>query len=333
MIKTRAAILREVVAVLRQSYPDGITPRGALLAETTRIGLSQPPPWLVTVSPRRGWYDLSGFFADVDREVGAQDSAVVEDSRTDADVDRDVSSRFATLDRVASGVASGIFRALIISGPPGVGKTWTVEEIISKASGIEYEKVSGYSRATGLFRALWEHKDPNHVVVIDDCDSVFQDENALNLLKVACETGTSDRVLAWRAETDFEDEVGEDIPRKFVFEGRVVFVTNLDFDALSRAGGRLAVHLSALCSRSLYLDLNMSRREVLSRVLSVARTSKILAAHNEKEKEKIVSYVRERASQMREVSLRALVKLSQILTATKSEADFVRIADATLTRR
>lgn len=333
MIATRAIILREVVQVLRAKFPNGHVTRNALLAETTRIGLSQPPPWLVSTRVRTGVYDLSPFFADADKESPVADRAEEDDVRTDADVLAFVRGKFDTLDQLARGVVASNFRALIISGPPGIGKTWGAEEILARAGWDQIAgKISGYSRATGLYRSLWLNRDPDKIIVIDDCDSVANDENALNLLKAACDT-TKKRYLAWRAETDFEDEMGEDIPRHFEFLGRIIFITNLDLDSMSKSGGRLAPHLKAMVDRSLYLDLNLSRREILARVVEVAHSSKILAQHNQKEKDRIVTYVRENSERMREVSLRSLIKLSQILFATKSEADFVRISDATLLRR
>lgn len=333
--KSRETILSEVMPRLRAEHADGVVSRPELVAECARVGLSQPPPWLVStpVANRRGYYDVSAFFEDRPG-VASLRAEVAEDTRTDAEVDSHIGEKFDVLDRMATGLAHGTFRALFVSGPPGIGKTWTAEVILeaAKARGMSYEKVSGYARATGLYRKLWENREANQIILIDDCDSVFADEVALNLLKAACDT-TQRRTLAWRSETEFEDEMGEEIPRHFEYHGRIVFVTNLDFDAMARSGSRLAPHLAAMMSRSFYLDLNLSHREVLSRVVSVARKTEILGAHTAKEKEKIVSYVRDNAEKMREVSLRALIKLSQILSATKSDADFKRISDATLLRR
>lgn len=331
-VKSREIVLSVVIPRLLSEHADGIVSRGEVMAELSRAGVPDQPWVYANKAPnRRGYYDVSSF-ADERNGVSEIRAEVAEDKRTPDEVERDVEDRFAVLDRMASGLADGKFRAVFISGPPGVGKTWTAEKILNEAKDVTYEKITGYSRATGLYKLLYENREANQIVLLDDCDSIFSDETALNLLKAACDT-TARRSLHWRSEKEFEDGFGEEIPKHFEYNGRIVFVTNLDFDSISQGGGRMAPHLSAMMSRSFYLDLNLSHREILTRVLAVAKKSAILASHNAKEKERIVSFVKEHAETLREVSLRVLVKLSQILTATKTDADFLRIAKATLLRR
>lgn len=357
-IKSRARVLAIVIPRLKAAYPKAVVPRGALVAELSRAGIPYQP-WLAVAaknadgSANRGHYDLSEYYSmAIDAEghqLDAPTPASVSsetDSRTDAEVDRYVNDKFSSLERMAQGVVSGIFRAVILSGPPGVGKSFAIENILAHAasqSGLDYERITTYSRATGLYKALYENRDTSDVILIDDCDSIFQDDISLSILKGACDS-TAKRVIQWRSERDFEDELGEKIPRHFVYNGRIVFVTNLNFDAMSRTNGRLAPHLAAMMSRSFYVDLSLTPRETLARVLSVAAKSEVLKASTPHDRERICGYLIKNARVMREISIRSLILLQQIIQAekpadskpesvAKAEANFQRIANATLLRR
>lgn len=331
-MRSRDVVFQKVIPRLRELHPDGIVPRTVLMAEIERAGLPFQP-WLTSVTAGRGKYDLSSYYTLAADVHGGADQGEEVDTRSDSDVDRDVTDRFSALERLSRGVADGKFRALVLSGPPGVGKSYGVERILSTQRGIIYERVTGYARATGLYKLLYEHRESDHVLLFDDCDSIFNDEVALNLLKSACDS-TARRSLAWRSEKIFDSDVdGGDIPRHFEFHGRVVFVTNIDFEQRARIDTRLAPHLQAMISRAFYLDLQMTQRETLSRVLSVARDSEILKDHTVPDKSRIVSYVKDNAERMREISLRSLIKLSQIISQTRAHEDFLRLANATMLRR
>lgn len=74
---------------------------------------------------------------------------------------------------------------LLITGDPGVGKTFTVQKMLDK-SGKNYEEFKGNIKsATNLYSLLWDNNDPNKILVFDDCDSVLQDEAQTEILKGA----------------------------------------------------------------------------------------------------------------------------------------------------
>ena len=84
---------------------------------------------------------------------------------------------------------NGDIRAMIVSGPPGVGKSYGVEQIVEKAclfdqiagKRLRAEVVKGSATPIGLYQTLYKYSDPNCVVVFDDCDSVLVDDVCLNL--------------------------------------------------------------------------------------------------------------------------------------------------------
>lgn len=350
-VSARHVALSVVVPAIRKVHPDGRCSRAELLAECNRAGIPVQPWLCVAATDKhgkaiRGVYDVTQFFEAELPAAGKQQHSYAapeekekDDTRTDAEVLEFVRGKFAMMDWLVHSVAIGELGGLIISGPPGVGKTWGATAILDAARNVKADKMVGFSRATGLFKALWDNRDPECVLVIDDCDSVFNDEVALNLLKGALET-SGKREVQWRSEKTLADELGNEVDRCFEFKGRVVFVTNLNFDELISAQSRVAVHLGALRSRPFYFDCNLTKRETLARVLDVARNSTMLAKHTAKERERITEWIRSHHDRMIETSIRSVVKLSQLLSAVhrsvepaKADEHFERIARETLCRR
>ena len=78
--------------------------------------------------------------------------------QTDEERIAEIGQRFEILDSMTKAVLNGDIRALIVSGPPGVGKSYIVEEQIEKASLFQQvatqkpkqEVVKGSASAIGL---------------------------------------------------------------------------------------------------------------------------------------------------------------------------------------
>jgi hypothetical protein len=258
--------------------------------------------------------------------------------KTDEELLDSMRRRFRTLDRMAAGVVAGRVRSMIVSGPAGIGKTYTIEGMLESAaddSKITYQKISGYVKPTGIFKALWNNRHDNSVILIDDADSAFGDEVALNLLKTALDSGKR-RMITWGSEKIFMDEVGEEIPSTFEFRGSVIFITNLNFETMIAQGKSLAPHFQALISRSFYIDLNFdSAREYILRIEDVLRNTDMAytVGLNDKNVEYLISYIKDNANRMRELSLRMVLKMANILSFADSIDDFEDIAGTTCLRR
>src|ERR1700743_214282 len=125
---------------------------------------------------------------------------------TDAQIAERMDTRFTVLETLVQDVVDGDVRSLIVSGPPGFSKSYTVEEVMA-ANNIKYNIVKGHSRATGLYKMLWDNREEGSILVFDDCDSVFCDEIALNILKTALDT-TEERIISWLAEGNWVKEEG-----------------------------------------------------------------------------------------------------------------------------
>jgi hypothetical protein len=240
-----------------------------------------------------------------------------------AEIESKLADRFEALEIMAEATGKGINRSLIVSGPAGLGKSFTVEakltELEQKGHSVTY--IKGYVRPLALYKLLYETRHPNSVLVFDDSDSVFYDDVSMNLLKGACDSNER-RVLHWLSKSleNEEDEEGESIPEKFEFQGSIIFITNYDFDAMIESGNKLAPHFQALVSRSHYLDLAMkTKMDYMVRIRQVVRGGMLRdRGFNAAEQTMILEFIENNMERLRELSLRMVVKISGLYKMDKS---------------
>ena len=241
---------------------------------------------------------------------------------TVAEIEAKLKDRFEALEVMAEATGKGINRSLIVSGPAGLGKSFTVEakleELESMGHSVTY--IKGYVRPLALYKLLYETRHAKSVLVFDDSDSVFYDDVSMNLLKGACDS-TDRRVLHWLSKSleKEEDEEGESIPEKFEFEGSIIFITNYDFDAMIASGNKLAPHFEALVSRSHYLDLAMkTKMDYIVRIKQVVRGGMLKSrGFNAAEETMILEFIVNNMERLRELSLRMVVKISGLYKMDK----------------
>ena len=86
--------------------------------------------------------------------------------------------RFTVLTDMTRAVRQGNIRAMIVSGPPGVGKSYGVEDVLFRDGLFDtlgerkpkYEIVKGAMSSIGLYSKLYEFSEKGNVIVFDDCD-------------------------------------------------------------------------------------------------------------------------------------------------------------------
>lgn len=237
-------------------------------------------------------------------------------SETDAQIEARLNERFEVLHELSLAATSGEAKALIVSGPAGLGKSFTVEKTLSDwdPTGSMYDITKGYVKTTGLIKLLHQYRHPNQVLVFDDADTIFYEDTSLNLLKAVCDT-TDVRRVSYLAESNLvNDETGEAVPRSFVFEGTIIFITNLDFDALIDKGHKLAPHLQALVSRSHYIDLAMkTKRDYLVRIKQVIKQGLLRdKGLTVLEQDDVVKFIDKYSDRLRELSLRMALKIATL---------------------
>jgi len=225
-------------------------------------------------------------------------------------------------------------RAMIVSGPPGVGKSHGVEEVLDRyntvqqlGGGKSFEVIKGAMSPIGLYCKLFNMADKGKVVVFDDCDSIFQDELSLNILKAALDS-KKQRYIHWN--TDSFKLRNEGVPDKFKFEASAIFITNLKFDKVK---GKLREHLEALESRCHYMDLTIDTdRDKMLRIRQVVNDGMLNEYQlSEDIVEEIIDFCDINKKRLRELSLRTVLKVADLAKAfpTKWEA----MAENTVMRR
>ena len=248
----------------------------------------------------------------------AQFEPEVVSTKTDEERIEEIAERFEILTDMTKAAISGDIRAMIVSGPPGVGKSYSVEQEVEKAclldqiSGkrLRAEVVKGSATPIGLYQTLYKYSDANCMVVFDDCDSILLDDVALNLLKGALDSGKK-RKISWLSESSTLRREG--IPDQFEFKGSVIFITNLKFDKMKSQ--KLRDHLDALQSRCHYLDLTLdTMRDKVLRIKQIARTGELFKGYNFEngEDQEILTFMEECQTRLREMSLRCAVKLADL---------------------
>ena len=241
-------------------------------------------------------------------------------TETDEEIMARLANRFEILEDMTRAVKKGDVRSMIVTGPPGVGKSFGVEKVLSKHDVFadvandsklkKYEVVKGAMSAIGLYKKLYEFADKKSILVFDDCDSVLLDDLSLNILKAALDCGKK-RMIHWN--TDSRSLSQEGVPNSFEFKGGAIFITNIKFDHVRSK--KLRDHLEALESRCHYLDLTIdTEREKLLRIKQVVRDADMLGAYDltEEAKTEVVDFIIANANRMRELSLRMVLKVADI---------------------
>ncbi len=229
-----------------------------------------------------------------------------------------LSERFEILDEMTEAVRSGDIRAMIVSGPPGVGKSHGVETVLQKAGLFDmlaerkakYEVCKGAMSAIGLYSKLYEFSKAGNVVVFDDCDDVLYDSLSLNILKGALDSSER-RFISWN--TDSRVLRSEGIPDRFEFSGSAIFITNIKFEHVRSK--TLRSHLDALESRCHYIDLQMdTQREKILRIKQVVNSGEMLSRYKFEQctADEVVQFVVDNKDTLRELSLRMVLKVADL---------------------
>lgn len=246
---------------------------------------------------------------------------------TDEAIECRLRERFDVLNKMTDASIMGSVRSFIVSGAPGLGKSYGIEKKLGLYDPDRqlYTIVKGHAKAGGIFPTLYNYRHKGQIVVFDDADGIFSDEVSLNILKTATDT-TSDRYISWASKTIFYDNNDEIMPKSFLYEGTIIFITNLDFVGLIRYGHKVAPHLQALMSRSYYIDLNMrTERECLIRIRQAIKDGMLNDLPGDVVM-KIVTFIENNYQHLREVSLRSVVKLVTLIQSTPDWESIAKIS-------
>ena len=255
-------------------------------------------------------------------ETSTNYESVFMSAETEDEAMERIADTFLMLDKIVDACSKNVVRGLVVSGPPGIGKSFGVEKQLDAANMFRtldgrdplYEVISGGVSPIGLYQKLYHNRDADRVLVFDDCDGILFEEECLNLLKAALNSGDKRRI-SWNKESRVL--AVEDIPESFDFEASIIFLSNIDFDKSIAKGSRISAHLEAIMSRCHYLDLEIgSMRDKLLRIKQIVRDG-MLAPYNfnAAEEQGIIDFIFSNAEYLREVSLRMVKKIADFVKA------------------
>ena len=215
---------------------------------------------------------------------------------------QDPQEMFENIERLTKMVGRGIQPSLVVTGGAGMGKTHLVKQTLESLGlqeSYDFVHFKGRCTAAGLYITLYENSDK--IVVLDDCDSVFRDMDAVNILKGALDSYDS-RKISYITSKTFKDEFGMEVPRHFEFTGKIIFISNISQSRLDEA----------IRSRSFVADVDLTTDQMFARMeqLIGKMESKIpLAA-----KEHALQLMRELNEEFDglEINLRSFIKAARI---------------------
>jgi hypothetical protein len=157
--------------------------------------------------------------------------------------------------------------------------THTVIETL-KSEGLsknqDYFIIKGKITTSELYRTLFMHRN-GKIVVFDDCDAVWGDKDAANILKAALDS-YDERTISWFTRQTFNvstltdsekdeyfDEVDASLsdpearvkyPSEFPYNGRIIFISNLSYKQFD----------SAVLTRSAKIDMTLTQDQMFHRM-------------------------------------------------------------------
>jgi|TARA_A200000159_G_scaffold159638_1_gene178543 hypothetical protein len=215
---------------------------------------------------------------------------------------RDPKVMFNNLERLTKMVGRGIQPSLVITGGAGLGKTYLVKKTLTDM-GLEEAKqfvhFKGRATAAGLFVTLYENSDK--IIVLDDCDSVFKDMDAVNMLKAALDSYDT-RKLSYISTKPLKDAYGDPVPRHFEFTGKIIFISNISQSKLDEA----------IKSRSFVSDISMNTKQMFQRIDDLKTQIETKIPNEVKDKALEIMKGLEKKYDGVEINLRSFIKACRI---------------------
>jgi hypothetical protein len=216
---------------------------------------------------------------------------------------RDPEVMFNNLRNLTRMVGKGIQPSLVVTGMAGMGKTHIVKDTLQQLGlreSFEFVHYKGRATAAGLYITLYENSDK--IVILDDCDSVFKDDDAVNILKGALDSYDT-RYISYITSKELKDSYGNAVPRQFNFTGRIIFISNYEQSRIDEA----------IKSRSFVQDISMSTEQVFLRMEQlINKIEPAIKKEHKVQALEIMKCINEKYDGV-EINIRSLIKASRII--------------------
>jgi hypothetical protein len=189
----------------------------------------------------------------------------------------------------------GCINSFIMTGSGGIGKTTNVTNTLAEL-GLNEDKpdmpgdylvIRGFSTPRALYETLYEYNDK--ILVLDDADQVFKDPLGANLLKAALDD-KKERIITWNSSRE-----DSEIPGRFVYTGRIIFVSNLSINNFPQA----------IVSRSQKVDLTLNIEEKVEIIGDVFGKMKI----DSLVRNDVFEFVKKYAGEAKDLNVRSAASL------------------------
>jgi hypothetical protein len=251
--------------------------------------------------------------------------------RTQAEIVGEVSELFEVYEAIVHSALAGHQRGVIVAGTAGIGKTYTVNSLCERAkekNDQRFELVKGKITPLQLYSLCYKFSAKGEIVILDDADTIFNDESGLNLLKALMDT-TNERKVSWLTSRMTEET---EIPESYIYNGCLFFLSNRNLRAESKGDTAVAEHKKAIISRAQYLDLRIhSKQDAALWSAHVVEKERILEIRGltKKQQTEVMAWVAEHANAIDEdTSIRTAIKISELVKA--SPENWKRLAGHTL---
>ena len=261
------------------------------------------------IAERFTGFDDTGYHdSDTGEFVTAQRPAVAKKYK--------VCQRFEFMADLIDMVIADVSPSAIVTGPAGIGKTWSIEQACERVGMKPGDAtiIKGFTTPLGLFRVL--HDNRSGLIIFDDCDSAFQDQTARNLLKAALDS-CERRIISWNSS-----RLPEEYESTFEFKGRILFVSNIPLNRFD----------PTLVSRSMIIDLQMSREEIVDHITKIAPKIKVyfgrdgLLKPDKTAISDVVTFLKDNKDAIADLNIRTYIKVLK-LRMFKADKDWAGMAE------
>ena len=252
-------------------------------------------------------------------------------TRTDAELLAAIKERFEMMRELAAAAGKGQVPSLIIPGAPGIGKSYTVMDVLDSQE-IKYSRITGGISAVELYAMGFHHRNRGEVIFIDDSDMVFRDEDTMNILKAMTDSSKK-RTVSWQKQNN--TLVNDGVDPEYEYKGSLIFASNQDFQRIvDESANKYAPHMAALISRAYYMDLLVHTRRALSLWINyICTEGKMFAKEDISDAlgKEILVWLHDHQVSLREYSLRTVHKICA-LTKLHGRSKWGTLAEGTLCR-